>query len=108
MKVKGFVAKIYPVNEGESLSGKWRNLDVVLRNEESITNTDGSNGKIMELIVIRIRGEKIENFLSEVKHEMLIEAVIRPWCNEKTNRETGRMYVQNDMAFSCPEWKVVG
>ena len=107
MKIKAFVGKICPVNEYENIKGKWRSLDVVLRNEETITYPEGGTGKVLELLAIRIRGEKIDDFLRDVKPGMQIEAVVRPMCDEKTTKDLSRRYLQNDMVFSCPEWRII-
>ena len=106
MKIKFTVGKIYPLKQGENLRGDWKYLDVVLRNEEEVVYENGGTSYVTELIAIRLRGEKADQFLREVKAGMRIEAVIRPNCDEKVS-QAGNTYVSNDMVFCCPEWKVV-
>lgn len=106
MKIKGIVAKIYPEKSFENLKGNWRMLDVVLRNDENVTYKDGSIGVIREFIAIRVRGERIDDFLNQVREGSVIEAHVRFNCEEKISQK-GSMYLQNDLVFACPEWKVV-
>lgn len=107
MIVKAFVGKIYEVQEFENIKGHWRNLDVVLRMEDRVTYSDGRQGVVREFLAIRVRGEQIDKFLAEVKENALIEAQVRFDCEERISTK-GNVYLQNDMVFSCPEWKVIG
>ena len=106
MKAIFTVAKIYPVKTGENLKGAWKSLDAVLRNDEEVIYEDGGKANVMELMAIRLRGIKADQFLNEVKAGMRIEATIRPNCEEKVSRD-GATYAANDFVFSCPEWRVI-
>lgn len=100
------VGKIYPVREYETLKGKWRMLDAVLRNEEQAVRSDGSVATVREFVAIRIHGDLIEKFQREVHEGAVIEAQVRLDCEERVSK-TGNMYLQNEMTFSCPEWRVL-
>lgn len=106
MIVKGIVARIYPVSSGSNLKGSWKSVDFVVRNDVEVNYENGTKGSVMELLAVRVRGEKVDKFLAEVREGMSIEATVRPNCEEYTSRKSNKLCVSNDMAFSCPEWVV--
>lgn len=100
------VARILDKQEGSNLKGDWKYVDCALRKDEEVTLSNGTKSKVTDLIAIRVRGEKVDKFLSEVRAGMVIDAVVHPSCEERTSQKSGKDYICNDMVFSCPEWKV--
>lgn len=106
MKIKFIIAKIYDIKSGENLKGSWKCLDFVARNNEKVTFENGETTDVMELMALRVRGGKVDEFVREVRPGSVIEATVRFNCEEKVSK-AGHSYLQNDMVFSCPAWKVI-